>query len=171
MATTKLRKRDTGEQGNRGQFGTAVRPDAAVDVVPDHVTSSGRAISLPPQVQDMAESVEASYDEEGRSVVGVQVRRDALPTSAFRVGVSPWDVTDEDVADDRVDAYLEERSDDPEAFADDLGFPGQARWNAASSTLELTYTGFEGAEDEEISGLVGDALADFREDLQVHDWS
>ena len=32
---TKIRKRDTGEQGNRGEFGTVRRSDADVAVTPD----------------------------------------------------------------------------------------------------------------------------------------
>lgn len=73
--------------------------------------------------------------------------------------------------DEQVDAYLEELSDDPDGFADTLGFPGQARWNSAASSLELTHTGYEGIDDGEASALVGDALRDLRDDLRHHEWT
>lgn len=46
MATTKIRKRDTGETGNRGEFGTIQRTDAEVEVAPEgtvHVEGEGES--------------------------------------------------------------------------------------------------------------------------------
>ncbi|UQN30487.1 hypothetical protein [Brachybacterium kimchii] len=171
MASTKIRKRDTGEAGNRGQFGTTARPEAAVSVPSPAPTRHGRTIDVGPEVSHLVTDVESTFDEDGRTVIHVQVDREHLPTSSYRVGSAPWDIDDEDVTDDQVDAYLESRSDNPEAFAYDLGFPGRARWNSPTSTLELTHEGFEGIDDDELSGTVSETLRDFGDDLRLHEWS
>lgn len=168
MVTTKLRKRDTGEQGNGGQFATATRHDAAVQV-PER-PAPGRKVVVSPALRYLVEHVEARFDAEGRTVVSIQINRTQLPTSGYRQGPAPWEVRDEHVSDEQVDAYLEARSDDPETFGDDLGFPGEARWNSASSTLELTHTGYEGVTDEELSSTVSATLGDFSNDLRLHEW-
>lgn len=168
MTTTKLRKRDTGEQGNGGQFATAARHDVAVQV--PESPAPGRVVVVSPALRYLAEHVESRFDTEGRSVVSVQINRTQLPTSGYRQGSEPWDIHDDEVSDEQVDTYLEARSDDPEAFGDDLGFPGEARWISASSTLELTHTGYEGVTDEELSSTVSATLGDFRNDLQLHEW-
>lgn len=164
-----IRRSEAGMPGNGGQFAPTKRRDAVVYVPPAR-TAPGRAIDLDPQLRPLVESVEATYDAEGRTVVSVQVDREQLPTSRRQTGTAPWDIDDEDVTDEQVDAYLESRSDDPEAFADDLGFPGEARWNSASSTLELTHSGYEGVTDEDMSGVVGETLIDLRDDLRLHEW-
>src|SRR5699024_12314735 len=105
-----------------------------------------------------------------RTVVAVDFAGAQLPTCVHHVGSAPWEITDEEVSDELVDAYLESRSDDPETFAEEIGFNGQARWNSAASALELTHTGFEGTSDEDISEQVSGALRDFRDDLAVRDW-
>jgi len=169
MTTTKLRKRDTGEQGNRGQFATAIRRDVAVQV--PESPAPGRDVVVSPGLRYLAEHVESRFDGKGRSVVSIQINRDQLPTSRYRQGSAPWDVRDAEVSDEQVDTYLEARSDDPEAFGDDLGFPGEVRWNSAASTLELTHTGYEGVSDEELSSTVSATLGDFRNDLRLHEWS
>jgi len=168
MTTTKLRKRDTGEQGNGGRFATAVRHDVAVQV--PESPAPGRDLVLAPALRDITENVVSRFDANGRTVVSIQIHRDQLPTSGYRRGSKPWDVHDVEVTDEQVDTYLETRSDDPEAFGDDLGFPGEARWISASSTLELTHTGYEGVTDEELSSTVSATLGDFRNDLRLHEW-
>lgn len=168
MTTTKLRKRDTGEQGNRGQFATAVRRDVGVQV--PESPAPGREVVVSPGLRYFAEHVESRFDAKGRTVVSIQINRTELPTSGYRQESAPWDVHDEVVSDEQVDTYLEACSDDPEAFGDDLGFPGEVRWNSASSTLELTHTGYEGITDEELSTTVSDTLGDFRDDLRLHEW-
>ncbi|WP_394217009.1 hypothetical protein [Brachybacterium vulturis] len=168
MTTTKLRKRDTGEQGNGGQFATTTRHDVAVQV--PESSARGRDVVVSPGLRYLTEHVEARFDTEGRTVVSIQINRDQLPTSGYRQGSAPWEVRDEDVSDEQVDAYLEACSDDPEAFGADLGFPGEARWISASSTLELTHTGYEGVSDEEFSSTVSATLGDFRNDLRLHEW-
>ncbi|MFC5378950.1 hypothetical protein ACFPJ3_21085 [Brachybacterium sacelli] len=126
---------------------------------------------MSPALRYLAEHVESRFDANGRTVVSIQINRDQLPTSGYRQGSAPWDVRDEDVSDEQVDTYLEACSDDPEVFGDDLGFPGEARWNSASSTLELTHTGYEGVTDDELSSTVSASLGDFRNDLRLHEWS
>lgn len=171
MASTQLRRRDTGQQGNGGQFAPATRADATVDVAPVPPQAPGRELSLDPQVGELATSVESSFDEGGRTVVSIGIDRDQLPTSDYQVRSAPWEIEDEEVTDDQVDAYLESRSDDPHGFGDDLGFDGQAQWNAAASTLELTHTGYEGTSDQDMSAAVSAALEDFRDGLALHQWS
>ncbi|SLN03000.1 hypothetical protein FM103_13690 [Corynebacterium xerosis] len=168
MTTTKLRKRDTGERGNGGQFATAVRRDVAVQV--PESPAPRREVVVAPALRDITENVVSRFDAEGRTVVSIQINRTLLPTSGYRQGSAPWDVRDEGVSVEQVDAYLEACSDDPEAFGDDLGFPGEARWISASSTLELTHTGYEGASDEELSSTVSATLGDFRNGLRLHEW-
>lgn len=168
MTTTKLRKRDTGEQGNGGQFATAARLDVAVQV--PESPAPGRDVVLAPALHDIAEHVEAKFDAEGRTVVSIQINRTQLPMSCYLQGSNPWDVHDDEVSDEQVDTYLEACSDDPEAFGDDLGFPGEARWISASSTLELTHTGYEGVSDEDLSSTVSATLGDLRNDLRLHEW-
>lgn len=168
MTTTRLRKRDTGEQGNRGQFATAVRRDVAVQV--PESPAPGRDLVLAPELRDITENVVSRFDAKGRTVVSILIHRDQLPTSGYGRGSKPWDVHDVEVTDEQVDTYLETRSDDPEAFGDDLGFPGEARWNSASSTLELTHTGYEGVTDEDLSSTVSATLGDFRNALRLHEW-
>ena len=168
MVTTKLRKRDTGERGNLGQFATAVRRDVAVQI--PESPAPGREVALSPGLHYLAEHVESRFDANGRTVVAIQINRTQLPTSGYRQGINPWDVHDDEVSDEQVDTYLEACSDDPEAFGDDLGFPGEARWISASSTLELTHTGYEGVTDDELSSTVSATLGDFRNDLRLHEW-
>lgn len=168
MTTTKLRKRDTGEQGNRGQFATAVRRDVAVQV--PESPEPGREVVVSPGLRYLVEHVDSRFDTEGRSVVSIQINRTQLPTSGYRQGSKPWDMHDDEVSDEQVDTYLEARSDDPEIFGDELGFPGEARWISASSTLELTHTGYEGVADDELSSTVSASLGDFRNDLRLHEW-
>lgn len=168
MTTTKLRKRDTGERGNGGQFATAVRRDVAVQV--PESPAPGRDVVVAPALRDVTENVVSRFDAKGRTVVSIQINRNQLPTSGYRQGSAPWDVRDEGVSVEQVDTYLEACSDDPEAFGDDLGFPGEARWISASSTLELTHTGYEGVSDEEFSSTVSATLGDFRNDLRLHEW-
>ncbi|MGP9843301.1 hypothetical protein [Brachybacterium sp. 107] len=168
MATTKLRKRDTGEQGNGGQFAVTARHDVAVRL--PESPAPGRDVVVSSALRHLTEHIEARFDAEGRTVVSIQINRDQLPTSGYREGFVPWEVRDDEVSDDQVDAYLETHSDDPEAFGDDLGFPGEARWNSASSTLELTHTGYEGVTDEDLSATVSATLGDFRNDLLLHKW-
>lgn len=169
MGTTKLRKRDTGEQGNGGQFATAARHDVVVRV--SESPEPARDVVVSPELRDLTDHVDARFDAEGRTVVSIQINRDQLPVSGYRQGPAPWEVRDEDVSHEQVDTYLEACSDDPEAFGDDLGFPGEARWNSASSTLELTHTGYEGVSDERLSSTVSATLGDFRDDLRLHEWS
>lgn len=166
MVTTKLRKRDTGEQGNGGQFATAVRDDAAVQV-PE---TPGRDVVVALGLRRLVERLESGFDSEGRTVVSVRIDRTQLPVSDYRQGPAPWEVRDEDVDDEKVDAYLEACSDDPETFGDELGFPGEARWDSASHTLELTHNGFEGASDEDLSSTVSATLGDFRRALLLREW-
>lgn len=99
------------------------------------------------------------------------MNREQLPASGFRRGAAPWDVLDEDVTDEQVDEYLEQCSDDPESFGCERGFPGEARWNSASSTLELTHTGFEGVSDKDLTSTVSAAFGDFRRVLLGREWS
>lgn len=169
MATTKLRRRDTGEQGNGGQFATTVRPDAPVHV--PEAPAQGRDIVLASGVRQIVDQVEARFDGEGRTVVSIRINREQLATSGYRHGAAPWEVRDEDVSDEQVDAYLEARSDDPEAFGDELGFPGEARWDSASSTLELTHTGYEGVSDKDLSTNVDATVGDFRRVLLLREWT
>ena len=169
MTKTKLRKRDTGEQGNGGQFATATRHDVAVQV--PEPSASGRELVVSPGLRTLVEHLEARFDAEGRTIVSIQINRTQLPTSGYRQGPAPWEARDEDVSDEQVDAYLEAHSDDPEAFGDDLGFPGEARWNSAASTLELTHTGYEGVSDEDFSTTVSATLGDFRRVLLLREWS
>lgn len=169
MTTTKLRKRDTGEQGNGGQFAATTRHDVAVHVA--EPPTPGRHVVVSPGLRELTEHVEMSFDAEGRTIVTIQIDRERLPTSGYRIGSAPWDIEDDEISHEEVDTYLEARSDDPEAFGDDLGFPGAARWNSAASTLELTHTGYEGVTDEELSSTVSATLGDFRDDLLLRDWS
>ncbi|MCG7308307.1 hypothetical protein [Brachybacterium sp. ACRRE] len=171
MATTKIRKRDTGEAGNKGQFGTTARPDASVTIPSPTPVRHGRTITVGAEAAHLVFEIESTFDESGRTLIHVQIDREHLPTSAYRVGSEPWDVDDDDVTDDQVDSYLECRSDDPEAFAEDLGFPGGARWDSPTSTLELTHEGFEGIDDDELSATVTETLRDFDDDLRLHEWS
>lgn len=169
MTTRKLRKRDTGEHGNRGQFATTTRHDVEVQV--PESPAPGREVVVSTALRYLTDHIEARFDTEGRTVVSIQINRDQLPTSGYRQGSAPWEVRDEDVSDEQVDAYLEAHSDDPGAFGDDLGFPGEARWNSATSMLELTHTGYEGVTDEDFSTTVSTTLGDFRNDLRLHEWS
>lgn len=165
-----IRRADAGLAGNGGQFAPTARGDVVVDVSPAPPQAPGRELTLDPEVDGLATNVEASFDEDGRTVVAIGIDRDQLPTSNYRVGAAPWEITDEEITDDQVDTYLETRSDDPEAFGDDLGFDGQARWNSAASTLELTHSGYEGISDQQMSAAVSGALVDFRDDLDLHQW-
>jgi len=167
MATTKVRKRDTGEQGNGGQFATTVRPDAPVAV---RETPHGRDVVVAPGHRPLVERLESRFDAEGRTVVSARIDRAQLPVSDYRQGPAPWEVRDEDVDDEKVDAYLEACSDDPETFGDELGFPGEARWDSASHTLELTHTGYEGVSDQDLSTTVSATLGDFRRALLLREW-
>src|SRR5699024_1013165 len=123
-----------------------------------------------PEVAGLATELETSFDGDGRTVVAVGIDRDQLPTSDHHVESAPWEIADEEVSDEQVDTYLESRTDDPETFAEEIGFDGQARGNSATSTLELTHTGFEGVSDEDMSAAVSETLRDFRDDLAVRDW-
>lgn len=169
MATTKLRKRDTGEQGNGGQFATTIRPDAPVEV--PKAPADSREIVLSSGVEQLVDLVESRFDVEGRTIVSIRINREQLATSGYRQGAAPWDVYDGNVSNEQVDTYLEACSDDPEAFGDDLRFPGEARWKSAASTLELTHTGYEGVTDEDLSSTVSATLGDFRNDLRLHEWN
>lgn len=163
-----IRRADVGLAGNGGQFAPAARVDVTVEVPP--ARPPGRELTLDPEVDGLTTSMETYFDGDGRTVVAVGIDRGKLPTSNCRVGSAPWEITDEDVTDEQVDAYLESRSDDPDTFAEDLGFDGQARWNSAASTLELVHTGFEGTSDEEMSAAVSETLRDFSDDLALRDW-
>lgn len=169
MATTKLRKRDTGERGNGGQFATIVRPDAPVRV--PEAPTEGREIALSSGARQITDRVESRFDNEGRTVISIRINREQLATSGYRQGAAPWDIYDEDVTDEQVDAYLEQCSDDPETFGDELGFPGEARWHSRTSTLELTHTGYEGVSDQELSTNVSATLGDFRRVLLLREWT
>lgn len=169
MVTTKLRKRDTGEQGNGGQFATTIRADAPVQV--PEAPAEGRHITLSSGVRQIVDLIEARFDVEGRTVVSIRINRTQLPVSDFRQGPAPWEVRDEDVDGAKIDAYLEACSDDPETFGDELGFPGEARWNSTSSTLELTHTGYEGVSDQDLSTNVSTSLGDFRRALLLREWT
>lgn len=169
MSTTKVRKRDTGERGNGGQFAMTTRHDVTVHVT--ETPAPGREVTVSPGLHDLTKRVASSFDSDGRSVVAIQIDREQLPTSGYQVGSAPWDVSDDEISDEQVDTYLEARSDDPETFGDDLGFPGEARWNSATSTLELTHTGYEGVTDEELSSTVSATLGDFRRDLILREWN
>lgn len=165
-----IRRADVGLAGNGGRFAPTARGDVTVDVPPAPPQAPGRELTLDPEVDGLATSVEPSFDEDGRTVVAIGIDRDQLPTSDYRVGSAPWAITDEEVTDEQVDAYLESRSDDPDGFGDDLGFDGQARWNSAASILELTHTGYEGVNDQAMSAQVSETLRDFRGDLGLHQW-
>lgn len=169
MATTKLRKRDTGERGNGGQFATTIRPDAPVEV--PKAPAEKREIVLSSGVKLIVDLVESRFDAEGRTVVSIRINREQLATSGYRQGAAPWDIYDEDVTDEQVDAYLEQCSDGPETFGDELGFPGEVRWHSGTSTLELTHTGYEGVSDQDLSTNVSATLGDFRRALLLRDWS
>lgn len=166
MGTTKLRKRDTGEQGNGGQFATTLRDDAPIQV-PE---APGRDLVVAPGTLRLVERLESRFDAEGHTVVSIRIDRDQLPVSDYRQGPAPWEVRDENVDDERVDAYLEACSDDPETFGDELGFPGEARWDSASHTLELTHTGYEGVSDKDLSTNVTATLSEFRRALLLREW-
>lgn len=166
MVTTKLRKRDTGEQGNGGQFATTLRDDAPVQV-PE---TPGRDLVVAPGTLRLVERLESRFDAEGRTVVSIRIDRDQLPVSDYRQGPAPWEVRDEDVDDAKVDAYLEACSDDPETFGDELGFPGEVRWDSASHTLELTHTGYEGVSDKDLSTNVTATLSELRRALLLREW-
>ena len=165
-----IRRADVGLAGNGGRFAPTARGDVAVEVPPAPDRAPGRELTLDPEVASLATDLETSFDGDGRTVVAVGIDRDQLPTSDHHVGSAPWEITDEEVSDGQVDAYLESRSDDPETFAEEIGFDGQVRWNSAASALELTHTGFEGVSDEDMSEQVSGALRDFRDDLAVRDW-
>jgi len=156
--------------GNGGRFAPTTRGDVSVDVPPAPRQAPGRELALDSEVGGLATSVEASFDEGGRTVVMIGIDRDQLPTSGYRVGSAPWDIEDEEITDNQVDAYLETRSDDADGFGDDLGFDGQVRWNSSASTLELTHTGYEGISDQDMSAAVSETLRDFRDDLHLHRW-
>ncbi|MDN5688800.1 MAG: hypothetical protein L0G94_19285 [Brachybacterium sp.] len=165
-----IRRADVGLAGNGGRFAPTARGDVAIDVPPAPPQAPGRELALDPEINGLAASLESSFDESGRTVVAIGIDRDQLATSDYRVGSAPWELEDEEVTDDQVDAYLESRSDDPEAFGDNLGFDGQVRWNSAASTLELTHTGYEGVSDNAMSAQISDTLRDFRDDLHLHEW-
>lgn len=165
-----IRRAHVGLAGNGGRFAPTARGDVAIDVPPAPPQAPGRELALDPEINGLAVNVESSFDESGRTVVAIGIDRDQLPTSDYRVGSAPWELEDEEVTDDQVDTYLENRSDDPEAFGDDLGFDGQVRWNSAASTLELTHTGYEGVSDQTMSAQISDTLRDFRDDLHLHQW-
>lgn len=166
MATTKLRKRETGEQGNGGQFATKLRDDAPIQVR----EAPGRDLVISPGMGRLVERLESRFDAEGRTVVSIRIDRYQLPVSDYRQGPTPWEVRDETVDDEKVDAYLETCSDDPETFGDELGFPGEARWDSASHTLELTHTGYEGVSDKDLSTNVTATLSEFRRALLLREW-
>lgn len=165
-----IRRADAGLAGNGGQFAPTARGDVPIDLLPTPQTAPGREIMLDPEVDDLAKSVETSFDADGRSVMIIGIDREQLPTSSYRVGTAPWEIDDEEITDEQVDTYLESRSDDPEGFADDLGFDGQVRWNSSSSTLELIHTGFEGISDQDMSVAVSETLRDFRDELALTQW-
>jgi|SRR5699024_2271539 len=165
-----IRRAEAGMAGHGGRFAPTTRGDVVIDVPPAPRQAPGRELVLDPELGGLATSVEASFDEDGRTVVAIGIDRDQLPTSDYRVGSAPWDIEDEVVTDEQVDAYLESRSDDADGFADGLGFDGQVRWNSGASTLELTHTGYEGISDQAMSAAVSETLRDFRDDLYLHQW-
>lgn len=165
-----IRRADVGLAGNGGRFATATRGDVAVEIAPAPIRAPGRELTLDPEVANLATDAETSFDADGRTVVVIGIDRDQLPTSDYRVGCAPWEITDVKVSDEQVDIYLESRSDDPEAFAEEIGFTGQARWDSPASALELTHTGFEGISDEDMSAAVSETLRNFSDDLAVRGW-
>src|SRR5699024_605136 len=139
-----IRRADAGLAGNGGQFAPTGRTEADVpiDLLPTPQTAPGREIMLDPEVDGLAKAVEPPCGADGRPAILLGIDREQLPTSSWRVGTAAWEIGDEEIADEQVHTYPESRSDDPEGFADDLGFDGQVRWNSSASTLELIHTGF-----------------------------
>src|SRR5690625_2930174 len=165
-----IRRADAGQAGHGGQFAPTARGDVPIDLLRPPQTASGREIVHAPEADGLAKSEETCLDAGGGSVMSIGINHEQLTTSSYRVGTAPWEIDDEEITDEQVDTYLESRSDDPEGFADDLGFDGQVRWNSSSSTLELIHTGFEGISDQDMSVAVSETLRDFRDELALTQW-
>src|SRR5690625_6488017 len=79
-----IRRADAGLAGNGGQFAPTARGDVPIDLLPTPQTATGREIMLDPEVDDLAKSVETSFDADGRSVMIIGIDREQLPTSSYR---------------------------------------------------------------------------------------